>query len=78
MDAPVQRRWSGSYFFREALVADLQSHLAEYRHSPFESWIQGSLDRGAVCTWVDAGPFVNVNSAEDYAFLASPRLTPTG
>lgn len=71
---PVQRRWSGSYFFRESLLKDLQAHVAEYHHAPFESWIHGSIERGAVCTWADAGPFVNVNSAEDYAFLTSPHL----
>ena len=75
--APVQRRWSGAYFFRESLLTDLQTHVTDYYHAPFESWIHGSLERGALCTWADAGTFVNVNSAEDYAFLTSPRLAST-
>jgi GTP:adenosylcobinamide-phosphate guanylyltransferase len=42
---------------------------AEYRHAPVEDWIHGSIERGAICTWMEAGNFVNVNSAEDYEFL---------
>ena len=65
----TQRRWTGSYFFREELLADLRAHLADYQHAPFEDWIQRSIERGAVCAWMEAGNFVNVNSAEDYDFL---------
>jgi NDP-sugar pyrophosphorylase family protein len=64
-----QRSWTGSYFFREELLADLRAHVAEYRHAPVEDWIHGSIERGATCTWMEAGNFVNVNSAEDYEFL---------
>src|SRR4029434_10186343 len=63
------RRWSGSLFFREILLSDLRAHLAEYHSAPFEQWIQGAIERGAACTWLEAGDFVNVNSSEDYEFL---------
>jgi NDP-sugar pyrophosphorylase family protein len=67
--ATAQRRWSGAFFFRESLVRDLIAHRFDYRHAPLENWVQGSIERGAVCSWMDVGEFVNVNSEEDYAFL---------
>jgi len=65
------RRWTGTFFFREELKADLEQHLAGYGQAPFESWIQGLLDRGTRLQWRDAGSFVNVNSTADYQFLLS-------
>jgi NDP-sugar pyrophosphorylase family protein len=72
----TQRRWTGAYFFREELMEDLRAHVAEYRHAPLEDWILRSIERGAVCTWMEAGNFLNVNSAEDYDFLV--RTVETG
>ena len=78
------RRWSGSYFFRESLASKLQAQRTAYQLAPFENWIQGSLEEGAVCSWSDAGEFVNVNSAQDYEVLtglcgmevSTPRKSP--
>jgi NDP-sugar pyrophosphorylase family protein len=69
--AGPSRRWSGSFFFRDKLVSDLSEHLGEYQQAPLENWVQGLLDRGAQCRWLEAGPFVNVNSVPDYQFLVN-------
>ncbi|MDR5729774.1 MAG: NTP transferase domain-containing protein [Terriglobia bacterium] len=65
------RRWTGTFFFRGELASDLKQHLAAYHQAPFENWIQGLLDRGTRLQWMDAGSFVNVNSAADYQFLTN-------
>jgi len=38
--------------------------------------VAGLLARGARCIWNDVGPFINVNSAEDYAYLVSGISAP--
>ena len=65
------RCWTGTFFFCGELADDLREHLAEYGQAPFEDWIQGLLDRGARLRWLDAGPFLNVNSTAEYHFLTS-------
>lgn len=63
------RRWSGSFFFREEMLADLRHRSQQYRDTPLESWVQGLLDRQASCGHIDGGHFVNVNSMQDYQYL---------
>lgn len=63
------RQWSGSFLFRAGLIPDLLKHVGEYHGAPYENWLQGLLDRGSRCMWIDAGPFVNVNSMREYEFL---------
>jgi hypothetical protein len=65
------RRWSGAFFFTATLAEDLVRHAATYHLAPLEQWVAGLLERGARCTWVEAGSFINVNSAEDHASLVT-------
>ncbi|RYD71152.1 MAG: hypothetical protein EOP84_25390 [Verrucomicrobiaceae bacterium] len=66
------RQWSGSFLFRTDLIPDLLEHSREYHGMPYEAWLQGLLDRGARCAWIEGGPFINVNSAREYELLTSP------
>lgn len=68
-------RWTGSFLFRSALISDLQANPAAYGGKPFEDWIMHLLAGGARCSFLDAGPFVNVNSAHDYQFLKQTQIT---
>ncbi|MHA3771305.1 NTP transferase domain-containing protein [Verrucomicrobiota bacterium sgz303538] len=72
------RQWSGSFLFRASLIADLLERVDEYHGAPYEAWLQGLLDRGARCEWIDAGPFVNVNSTREYEFLVHHDTAPYG
>ena len=75
MHAHEVRRWSGSFFFRSQLASEIRRHAEAYSGRPFEDWIKSLLTAGTRCSFLDAGPFVNVNSAHDYQFLKQTQIT---
>lgn len=67
------RYWTGSVFFHAKLVDDLRRHLGEYREQPLETWLQGLLTRGSCFAFIEAGPFVNVNSMREYQYFLTRK-----
>ena len=60
-------RWTGTFLFDERVAEHLFERAHCYSKKPFEAWISDLIASGNVLEWLDAGAFVNVNSAADYA-----------